>query len=484
VPIRYNGPNGVEELIPAPFVDIQKALVKGADGKPNHAEYTFTLTGTIVNIDSSLDSPRAQGLTGMEGILAEQKRIRHLFSKEGGRLEIESPGGGGPNTLDAYCSVESITFNQGVWVNKAGYVVVLKSKVVESEGDLLTEIETATETWNITENEDGTFGISHQIQARGLLMYGIGGANDPLQKAREWVYGRMYDSSEGVVAIRTPPASFDLSTLIVLPDQDQFWNKSMVESVDPQTYTWTITENFIYNPTGNAREEWSASVNYEADNLRKIAINLSGTVIGFADKLSNLSTRTTNSKTYFETNVEPNAYTRIASYIPEGFTVNPIPTTKQASYDPNGTIRYSFTFVGSKGSIIPNAIDETFSVSDSGTTDIFAQIQIPGRANGPVVQHMKTVTLPERTVSITATLAPDDSELSLGALSALYAAKPNTNAVVDQFKPSVGYYYVKQDSEEWNPIKKQYSRTVSWTLQPEGATVAGVPKASNNPSLV
>src|SRR5690242_19946979 len=133
MPIRFTGPNGPEELIPAPTVSIQKQYARDEAGRKLYAENLFTLTGTIVNVGTDQDSPGAQNETigdspTMEDILSEQKRIRNLFSKDGGRLEIETPGGGGPNTIDAYCTVDSLNFDQSIWVNKCTYTVVLRTK--------------------------------------------------------------------------------------------------------------------------------------------------------------------------------------------------------------------------------------------------------------------------------------------------------------------------------------------------------------------
>src|SRR5687768_11755984 len=89
MPVRFNGNN----LRPAPFVDVQKSYNRGEDGIVGGVQYNFTLTGTIVNVDSALtDSPGALAASGMVGILSEQARIRTIFGGSGvGLLEIESP---------------------------------------------------------------------------------------------------------------------------------------------------------------------------------------------------------------------------------------------------------------------------------------------------------------------------------------------------------------------------------------------------------
>jgi hypothetical protein len=477
MPVRYNGPNGIEELIPAPLVEIDKTFVKDEGGNLLRTDYTFTLNGTIVNVGTEKDSPDADN-NGMEGILAEQERIRKLFSKQGGRLEIEAPDGGGPSTIDAYCTVESLHFNPGVWVNKSEYVIVLKSSKIEVDTTEGAGLSARSENWSVTENEDGSYSISHQLSATGTLVYNATGANDPLDVARTWCRDRSYviSTSGGLSSIAID--SLDFTGLINDLDSDStnFWNKAVVESVGPTNYSWQLTESFIYNPDGNFREEFQAVVTYDADNPRRLTVNANGTIVGLADKSNDLDLRMTNAKSRYSVSVEPNLYTRVSSYVPVGYTINPVSTYKQITYDETaGSLRYSSTFAAVSGYLIANAVDETIGVTDTAPTDIFAQIVVPGRRNGPVVQYMNTSTLPERTVSISCTLAQNTSALSVGSLASLYIQKPNTNAIVDALKPSAGNFYVKQDSEEWNPIKRQYARTVSWTIQNEGASVTGIP---------
>jgi hypothetical protein len=269
----------------------------------------------------------------------------------------------------------------------------------------------------------------------------------------------------------------------LLSDSDNFWNRSTVETVGPTAYSWQLSENFIYNPNGNYKEDFSASVSYEQNDPRRITVTANGNVVGFADKNSNYALKISNAKSAFGLSVEPNIYTRLTTYVPSGYVLNPVFTVKQVSYEElAGAVRYSCSFSAVSGLLITDAIDESINVHDTGSTDVFAQIQVPGRQNGPVVQYMNTKTLPERIVSISATMAPSTSTMSVSSLASLYSAKPNTDAIINALKPSAGYYYVRSNDEEWNPIKRQYSRQVSWVLQPEGQTVLGVPSGVNNTS--
>jgi hypothetical protein len=483
MPVRFEGPDGVEELVPAPLISIQKTPIRGTNGVIDHFDYVFTLNGTIVNVGTSKDSPDALA-DGLEGILGEQIRIRRLFSNDGGRLEIEAPSGGGPNTLDAYCTIDSISFAQGVWYNRSDYTIVLRARVIEDEGDEASELESFGETWNFSENEDGTYTISHQIQAKGALVYTSEGANDPLEAAKTWVQDRTITISEDGLLINTNPlVAFDLSELISSPSSTaNYWNKSLVETMDRENASFNVTENLIYYPGGSAKEDWTASVNLESDNPRRVTISISGSVFGHAGNLKDHVTRRTHAETYWNSQVIPNLTTRLTPYIPVGYTLNLVPITKQISRESIGIVRYTYTYYATLGgTVIPNAVDESITINDTGKLDVFAQIQVPGRANGPVFQPMRTYGPPERSISITAKIASSGIEaLTTSTLMDAYLAKPDTTSIIEALKPSLGFYYVRQDSEEWNPFTKQYSRSVAWVLQPEAQTIDGIPRAPRN----
>lgn len=470
-----------QELRPAPLVTISRRYIKSTRNTTDHLEYLITLNGTIVNVETEQDSPSAT-TEGMEGILSEQKRIREMFKEDGGRLQILSPPAGGPNAIDAYCIIDSVDFAQGTWVNRCDYTIVLRARSIAGEDQDYGELDSYTESWNITENDDGTFSISHQLSAKGALIYSDSGTNDPLSAARNWVYDRMYIlNPDGTYSVRNASVlsgDFSINDLItgVANTNINFFNKSVVESVDPDTYSWSITENFIYNPSGKYREDWSASVNFEADNQNRVTVTINGSVYGFSDKASDHNERLNRAKDAFFSQIESNISTRLSVYLPENFVISPIASTKQYSFEPIGTVRYNYTFICFKNgtNLIAGAIDENIDIQDTGKTDVFAEIVIPGRAKGPIVQDIKTVTLPTRTVTITASMLPS-VDITQSSLYASYLSKPNTDAIINALKPTAGYFYVTADQESWSPLKRQYSRSVSWTIHSEQQNVQGIP---------
>lgn len=483
MPVLYNG----NSLIPAPLVTVVENHTR--KGTTVFVEDTFTLTGTILNLGISLDSPAALGHNGTtDGIIAEQARIRGIFNRnsDGGLLQIVSPASSGSN-ISAYCTIESVDFASSVWVPICNYTVVLKcNQGIQGDASGTIGLADFNETWTVNENEDRTFSMSHNIEARGTLSYGGGGLNNPLQVAQNYVSSRRY--STGLTGTLNHPAneSFAPSGFFAgLNDSSSYWNYSAVENIDPVTFSYGVTENFIYYPSGNARETWNASYSVSLDNPMKANVSLAGSIIGYSDRNSNYSVRSQNAQTYFFNSIAPNIYSRLLGYCPSGYTLKTTPTVQRVDFQyTDGSLRYDYNFDAFRGNLISGAIEESISVSDIGNTDIFAQIPIPGKMSGPLVQYMRTSTLPQRSISISAIIAPDSSgAVTTATLLSSYLGKPDTNSIISILKPTGVNFYVSEDREEWNPIRRSYQRQVNFLIDNQGTSVAGIPIASGNPFL-
>jgi len=183
--IRYkNDPAQECTIRPTPFVSIATNVLKNAAGDPFGVNYSITLTGTILadegspyTVDSvsnlgnafgdrlpytsgtlqgsdpnqkgpygQFDTNQSHQSTGEGGdkrppgqtvgirdrataILSKQRVLRGLFSQDGQRLEISDIDGDRAVTV-CYPRVLDINFEEGIYINKCGYTIVLEADML------------------------------------------------------------------------------------------------------------------------------------------------------------------------------------------------------------------------------------------------------------------------------------------------------------------------------------------------------------------
>jgi maltose-binding protein MalE len=91
-------------------------------------------------------------------------------------------------------------------------------------------------------------------------------------------------------------------------------------------------------------------------------------------------------------------------------------------------------------------------------SDIFAKVPVLGRALGPVLQSIGTVTEKRQTLIIEAVMPASNGSG--------YALPPNTNALVLYYAPAfLSKLFKSKDTENWNDVTGRYSRQVEWTYE-------------------
>lgn len=477
MPLSFNS----QPMIPSPLVTESDEILRFPNGLIKRVGYVLTLRGTIVNIDTILDSPAASGYIGLDGILAEQQRIRGMFNVESGVLTITSPTSPSYSPLNISCRPDSVTFGDGVWVNRCDYTVVLKADALGDDANSFSQtegLEDIGENWQVKENEDATYEITHNINAKGALIYKSGSYNDPLSVAKGWVYNKSVNlDNSGNFTYNTPASgSLDFSKLLYsLPATTNYFNKSTVEIVDPVSYSYSLNESFLFCPSGNYRENFTVVSTYDETNIGRAKVVINGRVEGLAGDTKNYVTKFSNANNRFVNFIEPNLWLRASNYSPSGFVLSPTVDGKTVTRSPyGGLVEYSVGFLAtSGGTLIPNAIEESVEVTDTGPTNIVASIPIFGRANGPLLQNMRTSTAITRSINISAKILPSGYPSNTSLLTSFYLSKPQTSNIISALKPSNAYFYLTQDQENWNIITRNYTRTVSWLIDNFGSGISG-----------
>lgn len=161
-----------------------------------------------------------------------------------------------------------------------------------------------------------------------------------------------------------------------------------------------------------------------------------------------------------------------------------IPIGTSEGHDPRkGTINYSYEYT-TRLTIISGVISENISISYDNPVDNTSELQIIGRALGPIIQRTGRST-PKKTISVEIGIPPVTSVLQsslnhptcplhkngylFSTIEQLIEAhRPYSPSSFLNEPPSMsisGVVYTSSDSEQWSPTTGKYSRNVSWTYQ-------------------
>lgn len=124
------GGNG-KYIRPTPLISISQNPIKNKMGQMG-SSYDITLNGTIVSRRESpfQDEFQENIPTGIKlqhrlpEILARQNELREYFSQDGLYIEILDIDGNKPN-LSFYAKVNSVSFEEGIWVDLCRYTISL-----------------------------------------------------------------------------------------------------------------------------------------------------------------------------------------------------------------------------------------------------------------------------------------------------------------------------------------------------------------------
>ena len=111
---------------------------------------------------------------------------------------------------------------------------------------------------------------------------------------------------------------------------------------------------------------------------------------------------------------------------------------------------------------------ENIVIVDNYPTDVFAKLPVLGRARGPVLQSISTVTEQTREISIEAVMPIPTGCTNIAQL---YTSKPTgqIESLLCDFQTELTDNYQQvfkhNDTENWNPKDGRYSRNVGWTFQ-------------------
>ena len=152
--------------------------------------------------------------------------------------------------------------------------------------------------------------------------------------------------------------------------------------------------------------------------------------------------------------------------------LNPRPISKSFGYNiADGTISYAVSYNNKSGPCLTGVISESINMTRNRAIPVIASQVVLGRANGPVLQALGTVTAKSQDMSIEAVVVPPSGGvLPIGgnACPLNFEGAPDYESVVlaAEYSISGGAIFRTSDNETFDPKIGRYTRSISWTYTP------------------
>ena len=473
MPVYYDS----QKIIPAPAITISREFTRTDDQQILGTLFNITVKGTLLAYQGSptssgtlwtgTGSPPNENIPSnqrLKSILKKQEAMRRLFKNEGRTFEIQ-PLDGSQSTK---CNprINNITF-EGTdsynvnWYEKLDYTIELEADCLYGPlmpsgefGCANNRISGLTEEWTIEFGDiENSFRLTHNVSAVGKRFYDETGTltQAAWKNARDVVQPRLGISNDRIYA----SGVLNLDTNIYAG-----YNHVRNENVGITTGNYGVTETWIIS-SGNYLEDFTVTTNSDTLN-GTTQVSIAGTITGLDTRDSNFQKTTTKWEAASSrwTTVQPLLFARAAAY--SGESLNVAPTNSSIGRNPiTGVINYTYDYDDRATTCVANAVSESINVTDNYAGDIFAEIPILGRAAGPILQDISTVTSTSRQLSIELVMPKTDT----CSVSAGLAAKPNTSSIVNSVEPSATQVFKQSDSESWDWKTGRYTRNVTWVYQ-------------------
>lgn len=148
--VVYHGSTG-KVIRPAPFISITQNTIRNKAGNLG-SYYDIVLTGTVL---SDLGSPNGAGTfaqssqdnspetiaagLAMWNIVSKTSELRALFNQDGFKCELLSADGSSRPVISFYPTVQSVTFDEGIYINHAKYTITLRAEALLNDKNKLAK---------------------------------------------------------------------------------------------------------------------------------------------------------------------------------------------------------------------------------------------------------------------------------------------------------------------------------------------------------
>ena len=475
---------------PVPLVTLNKEYIKNDAGINIGAISRITLNGHLVDTTG-----------GLSAIIDAGSSLRSAFNTDGLYFHISCDD----NVLfETYPKVLTVDIDEGDyrWVKESPYTIQLEFIGAPEDSSLIPLVSQISDSWQVEFVEDFNYyeftssagtetppyqlRLTHDISAVGMANYTSSGTlvQQPWEYAQDYVVSNIgYDADEVAAS----------GVLNVPVDDWSPYNHMRVRRKDEEAGSFSVSETWLVINTDIDSLNNDVSINtfpsiedftieyHGSETSIRQSISINGTVQGlelrdYGDEQGAFTieeNKYENAVGYWEAikdgiRIYPRANAVAEDY---GFTLNTAYLNRSIGYNPaRGTVSYSYEYDDRPSNCISGAVTERFSISDTNPTDVFAQILVLGRPQGPILQDLSTVTPFMREVNIDVIMSGNDycsNNFSLMMSTNHPGAYVNALLcdVYTDLASSYGQIFKSVDRESWEPKEGHYTRNVVWTAE-------------------
>ena len=482
---------GAYSFSPVPMISLSEKFDKNSDDAMLGTTVSATLTGTLTPLPAATDG-------GLDQIIALQDLLRAAMETDGAHFVVKC---GADTLIDKYPRVVDISFSQSNnnWTLTSQFTIMLEwdaTQLTDTDNDSLAPyLKSSNDSWTIefqdetkkfswsangtTDANSVILRVSRNIGAVGKRVYQSGGViKEAWEQAQEWVTGRIgWDGGVGGDTILASQGVLNLST-----GTYNHYNHMRGNTTDVTNGQFSVTENWLVMDTGVAGSPGQVKEDFSIDVRRGLdsditTVGINGTIHGLEvrDYGTSPGDFTISTDRYASAiaawpTISGRLYDRVfqASSGIASRTIHLTPTSRTLGHaHSQGSIRYDWQFNDRPCNYITGALSEVINISDTGPVDVFASLAVLGRAKGPILQSINTVTAPTKDIAIEVVMPPIDG---CSDLAAAITGGPDAavecllKTVQDTLTAAYDQVFKTNDSRSWSPKTGRYSRNVSWTM--------------------
>ena len=492
---------GNYEFKPKPLFNIAVTPLKTPDGVGYGKEFTISLEGDLLSTGNQIDSGIAYLFN---------KKISDLndaFNHDGKLLLLTCDNKAiisGYPTIENF-NIEKQSDNYTRW---AKYTAELKMPSLKgSSGGLFNNsiippyIESCSETWDvefqdermpftwnigtgtpITEKFGYKVAVTHNIDVKAKIAYTGNMIHREVWKdAKDYAETKLGFDNE----------FFTLTGILGLPGTESnyftkydVFNNYRQVSTDKTNGSIKVTETFVVTPSGqnslpnNAIETFDISTN-QSEGI--ITVDIQGQIDGLCkisytgDGFHIKSTKFAAASGYYN-KIKSRLYDRankvytatLDGCFAKNRKLNKIVKQRTIGFNPlQGTISYSHQYDNSPMSCITGEciLSQSITIDDTYPHDLFASQTVLGRAAGPILQDLGTITNASRNINIEIVTLPPTG---CGTIEELYKPVPTgqvegfIDAVYNDIASQFSQVFVENNSQSWNFTVGRYTRSISF----------------------